>query len=124
MAHRRAAGARLFRDRPIIPLLGLLAVLVVVIELVRPGHRRPEWVGVILRAAVPLAILAGCQTLTMLTGGIDLSVGAVASMAGFVMATLVDRRRACRWRSSSPSSRPPWPASSPASASASSGSTR
>ena len=31
----------------------------------------------ILRAAVPLAILAGCQTLTMLTGGIDLSVGAV-----------------------------------------------
>ena len=28
-----------------------------------------------LRAAVPLAILAGCQTLTMLTGGIDLSVG-------------------------------------------------
>ncbi len=27
-----------------------------------------------MRAAVPLAILAGCQTLTMLTGGIDLSV--------------------------------------------------
>jgi ribose transport system permease protein len=39
---------------------------------------------------VPLAILAGCQTLTMLTGGIDLSVGAVASMAGFVTATLVN----------------------------------
>ena len=35
-----------------------------------------------------LAILAGCQTLTMLTGGIDLSVGAVASMSGFVVATL------------------------------------
>ena len=47
------------------------------------------WAGVILRAAVPLAILAGCQTLTMLTGGIDLSVGAVASMSGFVLATLV-----------------------------------
>ena len=44
-----------------------------------------------LRAAVPLAILAGCQTLTMLTGGIDLSVGAVASMAGFVVASLVGR---------------------------------
>jgi len=48
----------------------------------------PEWAGVILRAAVILAILAGCQTLTMLTGGIDLSVGAVASMSGFVVATL------------------------------------
>jgi ribose transport system permease protein len=44
---------------------------------------------VVIRAAIPLAILAGCQTLTMLTGGIDLSVGYVASMAGFVTATLV-----------------------------------
>jgi ribose transport system permease protein len=42
-----------------------------------------------IRAAIPLAILAGCQTLTMLTAGIDLSVGAVASMSGFLVATLV-----------------------------------
>jgi ribose transport system permease protein len=48
-----------------------------------------DWVAVTLRAAVPLAILAGCQTLTMLTGGIDLSVTAIASMAGFVVATLL-----------------------------------
>jgi ribose transport system permease protein len=84
-----AAWRRLFRDRPLIPLLALLAVLVVIIALVRPGMVGPEWAGVILRTAVPLAILAGCQTLTMLTGGIDLSVGAVASMSGFVVATLV-----------------------------------
>ena len=32
-------------------------------------------------------MLAGCQTLTMLTGGIDLSVGTVATMAAFIMAT-------------------------------------
>ena len=85
-----AAWRGLFRDRPVIPLVALLAVLVVVSELVRPGIVSPEWVGVIFRAAVPLAILASCQTLTMLTGGIDLSVGAVASMAGFVVATLVN----------------------------------
>jgi ribose transport system permease protein len=84
-----AAWRGLFRDRPLIPLLALLAVLVVIIALVRPGMVGPEWAGVILRTAVPLAILAGCQTLTMLTGGIDLSVGAVASMSGFVVATLV-----------------------------------
>lgn len=84
------AWRQLFRDRPIIPLIGLLAVLVVLSELVRPGIVKPEWVGVMLRAAVPLAILAACQTLTMLTGGIDLSVGAVASMSGFVVATLVN----------------------------------
>jgi ribose transport system permease protein len=85
-----AAGwRRLFRDRPIVPLMGLLAILVLAIELANPGIVSPEWTGVIVRASVPLAILAGCQTLTMLTGGIDLSVAAIGSMAGFVTATLV-----------------------------------
>jgi ribose transport system permease protein len=86
---KAAAWRGLIRDRPMIPLLALLGILVGVIELADPGIVSPEWGGVILRAAVPLAILAGCQTLTMLTGGIDLSVGAVGSMAGFVTATLV-----------------------------------
>lgn len=85
-----AVWRNLFRDRPLIPLIGLLVVLVGVIQLVQPGIVGPAWAGVILRASVPLAILAGCQTLSMLTGGIDLSVGAVASMAGFVTATLVN----------------------------------
>lgn len=79
----------LFRDQPIIPLTGLLAILVLTIELSNPGIVSLSWASVIMRAAVPLAILAGCQTLCMLTGGIDLSVGAVASMAGFVTATLI-----------------------------------
>ena len=87
-----AAGAarRLIRDQPLIPLIVLLLALVFVLQLVQPGIVTAEWVGVTLRAAIPLAILAGCQTLAMLTGGIDLSVGAVASMAAFVMATLVN----------------------------------
>lgn len=85
-----AAWRTLFRDRPIVPLLILLALLVVASELARPGIVSPNWAGVILRAAVPLAILAGAQTLAMLTAGIDLSVGAVASMSGFLVATLVN----------------------------------
>ena len=80
---------RLFRDRPIVPLIGLLVILVIMSELIRPGIVNANWAGVIVQAAIPLAILAGCQTLTMLTGGIDLSVGAVASMVGFVVATFV-----------------------------------
>jgi len=84
-----ATWRNLFRDRPLIPLIGLLGVLVVVIQFADPGIVTPSWAGVIMRAAVPLAILGGCQTLAMLTGGIDLSVSAVASMAGFVTATLV-----------------------------------
>jgi len=87
---RGTVAVRLFRDQPVIPLTVLLAVLVVLIELADPGIVSPSWVSVILRQAVPLTILAGCQALTMLTGGIDLSVGAVASMAGFVTATLVN----------------------------------
>jgi ribose transport system permease protein len=84
-----AAGWRaLFRDRPIIPLFVLLGLLVVLFEL-GPSSVNLNWAGVIFRQAVPLAILAGCQTLAMLTGGIDLSVGAVASASGFLVATLV-----------------------------------
>ena len=79
----------LFRDRPLIPLIGLLGLLVLLVFLVRPEVVSINWAGVIVRAAIPLALLAGCQTLTFLTGGIDLSVGAVASMSGFVVATLV-----------------------------------
>jgi ribose transport system permease protein len=91
-AARSTAGGwrRALREQPILPLSGLLILLVVAYAVVRPGVVNAEWTGVILRAAVPLAILAACQTLTMLTGGIDLSVGAVASMAGFVVATLVN----------------------------------
>lgn len=85
-----ASGIRnLIRERPIIPLLGLLVILIILSEAIRPGIVSPNWAGVMLRAAIPLAILAGCQTITMLTAGIDLSVGAVASMSGFLVATLV-----------------------------------
>jgi ribose transport system permease protein len=85
-----AAWRNLFRDRPVIPLTGLLVVLVITIQIANPGGIVTlPWCGVILRASVPLAILGGCQTLTMLTGGIDLSVATVASMAGFVTATFV-----------------------------------
>ena len=78
----------LFRDRPIIPLSGLLVLLIIVFAIVSPRSMGPAFVGIISRAAIPLALLAGCQTLAMLTGGIDLSVGAIASMAGFVTAAL------------------------------------
>jgi ribose transport system permease protein len=85
-----AAWRNLFRDRPLIPLTGLLLLLVITIQIADPGIVTLPWWGVIMRASVPLAILAGCQTLTMLTGGIDLSVATVASMAGFVTATFVN----------------------------------
>ena len=85
-----AAGLRaLFRDQPLIPLLALLGLLIVVIAILKPEILGIDWAVGIIRLSIPLGLLAGCQTLTFLTGGIDLSVGAVASMSGFLVATLV-----------------------------------
>jgi ribose transport system permease protein len=61
----------------------------VVVQLVQPGTVTANWAANNLRQAAVLAIIAGCQALTMLTGGIDLSVAYVASMSGFVTATFV-----------------------------------
>jgi ribose transport system permease protein len=83
---------RTFRDRPVLPLVILLAILVVAFIGLNPRTNVSEWIASTLRAAVPLAILAGCQTLVMLTGGIDLSVAATASMAAFVTASLLDQQ--------------------------------
>jgi ribose transport system permease protein len=79
----------LMRDRPLIPLIGLLILLIVALEVIRPGIVNELWLSNLVKFAIPLAILAAAQTLTMLTGGIDLSAGIVATMSAFVMATTV-----------------------------------
>ena len=78
---------RLMSDQPLIPLLILLILLVATLQILRPGIVNERWIANTIKFAIPLAILAGCQTMTMLTGGIDLSVGTVATMAAFIMAT-------------------------------------
>ncbi|MER9314527.1 ABC transporter permease [Mesorhizobium sp. M0659] len=80
---------RFMADRPLIPLIVLLAILVIVLQVLRPGIVNERWIANTIKFAIPLAILSGCQTMTMLTGGIDLSVGTVATMSAFIMATQV-----------------------------------
>jgi ribose transport system permease protein len=79
---------RLMVDNPLIPLVLLLLLLVGVLAILNPGVLSMFWLGNTLKIAIPLAMLAACQTLTMLTGGIDLSAGTVATITGFVAATL------------------------------------
>jgi ribose transport system permease protein len=87
------------RDNPIIPLLIFLFLLIAALEVMRAGIVLPFragrdgiistfWVGNLIKFAIPLAMLAACQVLTMLTAGIDLSVGVVATVSAFVCATL------------------------------------
>ena len=90
---------RYLADNPMIPLIAFLCLLIAVLEVMRPGIVMPVragrdglistfWVGNLIKFAIPLAMLAACQVLTMLTAGIDLSVGIVATVAAFVCATL------------------------------------
>jgi ribose transport system permease protein len=79
--------ARVLREQTLLPLLVLLAALVALMQVVQPGIVSAEWAASIVRFATPLAILAACQTLVMLTGGIDLSVATVASMTAYLAAT-------------------------------------
>ena len=79
--------ARRLREQPLIPLLILLALLIALMQVVQPGIVSADWLASIIRFATPLAILAAAQTLVMLTGGIDLSVATVASMAAYLAAT-------------------------------------
>jgi len=83
------AWQRRFREQPLLPLLLLLALLVLLLFTIQPGllGRPQAWLNSTIRFATPLAILAACQTLTMLTGGIDLSVATVASATGFIVAS-------------------------------------
>ena len=74
-------------DYPLVPLIVLLILLVIVLQIMRPGIVNERWLANTVKFAIPLAILAGCQTMTMLTGGIDMSVGTVATMAGFFVVT-------------------------------------
>lgn len=78
---------RFLSDHPLVPLIVLLIVLVASLELMRPGIVNERWIGNTIKFAIPLAMLAACQTLTMLTGGIDLSVGIAATISAFVAAT-------------------------------------
>ncbi|MDQ0471858.1 ABC transporter permease [Labrys wisconsinensis] len=79
---------RFMADHPLVPLVVLLIVLVAVLQGLRPGIVNERWLANTVKFAIPLALLAGCQTITMLTGGIDLSAATVATMAAFITASL------------------------------------
>jgi ribose transport system permease protein len=77
----------LLRQNTIIVLILLLVAFVAGIEMSRPGTVNGAWLSNALLFAAPLGILAAGQTLVMLTGGIDLSVAAIATGAAYILAT-------------------------------------
>jgi ribose transport system permease protein len=77
---------RVLVDHPLLLLAAILVALVAMCAIVKSSYLSGNQAGAILRYAAPLAIMAGGQTLVMLTAGIDLSVGATATAAAYVMA--------------------------------------
>ncbi len=75
------------RTRTLYALILLLFLFVLGIEIARPGTVTPIWISNAVQFAAPLAIMGGGQTLVMLTGGIDLSVAAVATGSAYLLAT-------------------------------------
>ena len=78
--------AALVAEHPTLALTGILALLVLVTGLVEPNYLSVSGARNTLLQAAPLGILAGAQTILMLTGGIDLSVTMIATGSAYVAA--------------------------------------
>jgi ribose/xylose/arabinose/galactoside ABC-type transport system permease subunit len=77
--------ARIFRFRELGLLVGLL-VLGAIISIASPYFLIPLNLFNILRQVSVVAILAIGETLVLITGGIDLSIGSIVSMTGIIAA--------------------------------------
>ena len=82
LARLRAGAA----ENPTWALIGVLVVLYLATGIVEPNYISLTGVRNTLLQAAPLGILAGAQTILMLTGGIDLSVTMIATASAYVAA--------------------------------------
>jgi ribose transport system permease protein len=80
----------------LIPLVALL-ILAVLIELLRPGSFTLERLGLKSTEVMVLALVATGQTIVVLRGGIDLSVGGTISLVTAIAATRGDEAAAFPW---------------------------
>lgn len=74
----------LLAERPLLVLSGVLVALVALTTVIEPNYLSVAGLRNTLLIAAPLAIMAGGQTLCLLTGGIDLSVAMTATAAAYV----------------------------------------
>ena len=97
-AHDRRRGSRMMRHRLIWPLLSIVALLLTNLLIspgffsinMRGGHLYGSLIDIISFGA-PLMLVALGMTLVIATGGIDLSVGAVAAISGACACLLISK---------------------------------
>ncbi|MCX5971871.1 MAG: ABC transporter permease [Coprothermobacterota bacterium] len=83
------SGLTLVRLLTAISRLAVLAIMVALMAVLSPTFFTTSNLLNILRQAAPIFIIAAGQTVVILARGIDLSMDAVASLTGVVMATLM-----------------------------------
>lgn len=76
----------LVAENPTLVLLVVLAILVLVTGIVEPNYLSAGGLRSTLLQAAPLGILAGAQTILLLSGGIDLSLTMIATASAYVAA--------------------------------------
>jgi ribose transport system permease protein len=82
-----AARARtLVAENPTLVLFVVLVILVLVTGVVEPNYLSAGGLRTTLLQAAPLGILAGAQTILLLSGGIDLSLTMIATASAYVAA--------------------------------------
>jgi ribose transport system permease protein len=83
------AGDRLrtfIAENPTVVLIGVLLLLILITGVIEPNYLSVSGIRSTLLQAAPLGILAGAQTILMLSGGIDLSLSMVAASSAYVAA--------------------------------------
>jgi ribose transport system permease protein len=89
----KAGPTRADRVRQVVPVL-VLVVMYAVTVAIAPGYLKAPQIGSLLQLASILGVAAVGQTLVILIGGIDLSVGAVVTMTNLIAAAIIANRDA------------------------------
>lgn len=84
--HGNSAGALLFRGRALIALLALL----IAFSILSPAFLSAANLMILVKHVAINAIMAVGMTFVILSGGIDLSVGSIAGLAGMIAGGLID----------------------------------
>lgn len=85
---------RLTNRHPYLFALGLLVVALAINYYLQPNLLEQRVLNGNLRIFLPLMILAAGQTIVIIGGGIDLSVGTMVSMVNAILVTLITRESA------------------------------
>jgi len=88
---KKRRATRADRLRQLVPVIVLVAMYAITVG-IAPGYLKAPQIGSLLQLASILGVAAVGQTLVILIGGIDLSVGAVVTMTNLMAAAIIANR--------------------------------